>query len=113
MKEKNGLKKTLAVFLVVVLLLTTAPLAGFVGLEFPRLNFGGWLDSVGEWFEETKVFEDYIVGKDAAGVTGIATVVNEEGHSVATDADADLLAGCTISISTFQEAVAKACNNAR
>lgn len=76
-------------------------------------NMVAYGNSVGEWFEETKVFEDYIVGKDAAGVTGIATVVNEEGHSVATDADADLLAGCTISISTFQEAVAKACNNAR
>ena len=76
-------------------------------------NMVAYGNSIGEWFEETKVFEDYIVGKDAAGVTGIATVVNEEGHSVATDADADLLAGCTISISTFQEAVAKACNNAR
>ena len=76
-------------------------------------NMVAYGNSVGEWFEETKVFEDYIVGKDAAGVTGIATVVNDEGHSVATEADADLLAGCTISISDFQEVVAKAINNAR
>lgn len=76
-------------------------------------NMVAYGNSIGEWFEETKAFEDYIVGKDAAGVTGIATVVNEEGHTVATEADADLLASCTISIGTFQEAVAKAAQNAR
>lgn len=76
-------------------------------------NMVAYGSSIGEWFEEAKGFEDYIVGKDAAGVTGIATVVNEEGHVVATEADADLLASCTISIGTFQEVIAKACKNAR
>lgn len=33
MKVKTGLKKTLALLLTVVLLLTTAPLTGFVGLD--------------------------------------------------------------------------------
>jgi hypothetical protein len=72
-----------------------------------------YANSVGEWYEETGAFEDYIVGMDAAGVTGIATETNEEGNAVATDADADLVASCTIAINSFQEAVAKACSNAR
>lgn len=76
-------------------------------------NMLAYSSAIAEWYQQAEAFENYIVGKDAAGVTGIATVVNEEGHHVATDADADLLAGCTISISTFQEAIAKACNNAR
>ena len=76
-------------------------------------NMVAYGNSVGEWFEETKAFEDYIVGKDAAGVTGMPTVVNESGHHVVTEADADLLASCTISVDTFQESIAKACNNAR
>ena len=74
------------------------------------VTYGG---SVGEWYEETTAFENYIVGKDSDGVTGIATTVNEEGHAVATDADADLVASCTIAIDTFQEAVAKAIANAK
>ena len=36
MKRKNGFKRALACLLVVVMLLTTAPLAGFVGLELPE-----------------------------------------------------------------------------
>ena len=81
MKEKNGLKKTLAVFLVVVLLLTTAPLAGFVGLEFPRLNFGGWLDSVGEWFgnrasAETWENLTYEVSNGEAKITDCSTSIS-------------------------------------
>ncbi len=41
MKVKTGLKKTLALLLTVVLLLTTAPLSGFVGLD---------LSGVADWF---------------------------------------------------------------
>ena len=83
MKEKNGLKKTLAVFLVVVLLLTTAPLAGFVGMEFPRLNFGGWLDSVGEWFggrasAETWEKLTYEVSDGKATITDCSTSISGE-----------------------------------
>lgn len=58
-----------------------------------------------EWYDQAKCFEDYIVGKTPADVTAIKTVVNDEGHSVATEEDADLLAGCTISIADFQQAV--------
>lgn len=78
--------------------------------DYNMVTYGG---SIAEWYQQAESFENYIVGKDSAGVTGIATVVNEEGHAVATDADADLLAGCTISIDTFQETIAKACANAR
>ena len=75
MKPKHLLKRTLACLLVVVLLLTSAPLAGFVGLEFPRLNFGGWLDSVGEWFgnrasAETWENLTYEVADGKATITG-------------------------------------------
>ncbi len=44
MKVKTGLKKTLALLLTVVLLLTTAPLSGFVGLD---------LSGVANWFSTT------------------------------------------------------------
>lgn len=62
-------------------------------------------DAIAEWYDQAKCFEEYIVGKTASDVTAIKTVKNEEGHSVATDADKDLLAGCTISIADFQKAV--------
>ena len=78
--------------------------------NYNMVTYGG---SIGEWYEETTAFENYIVGKDSDGVTGIATTVNEEGNAVATDADADLVASCTIAINTFQEAVAKAIANAK
>ncbi len=78
--------------------------------DYNMVTYGG---AIAEWYQQAESFENYIVGKDSAGVTGIATTTNAEGYQVATDADADLLAGCTISIDTFQEAVAKACANAR
>lgn len=62
-----------------------------------------------EWYEQAKNFEDYCVGKTAAEISGIETVVNDEGHTVAVDES--LYAGCSISISEFQEAVVKACND--
>ena len=43
---KKILKRTLATFLVVLMLLTSAPLQGFVELEWPELS----LPSVGQWF---------------------------------------------------------------
>ena len=62
-----------------------------------------------EWYEQAAAFEQYVVGKTAAEVAGMETVVNEEGHAVTTDET--LYATCSISISEFQEAVVKACND--
>ena len=44
MKTKNGLRKTLASLLVVVLLLTSAPLSGIADLDF---------SGVADWFSTT------------------------------------------------------------
>ena len=38
---KNGIKRLLATLLTVVTLLTAAPLSGFVGLKFPKIDFSG------------------------------------------------------------------------
>ena len=62
-----------------------------------------------EWYEQAAAFEQYVVGKTAAEVAGMETVVNEEGHAVTTDET--LYATCSISISEFQEAIVKACND--
>ncbi len=60
-----------------------------------------------EWNEQADAFAAYCIGKTAEEVTGIA--VTEKG----TAADADLAASCTVHIGVFQEAVAKAVENAR
>ena len=54
-----------------------------------------------EWFEQAKAYEDWAIGKTAADVKA---AVNAEGK---TD-DADLKAGCTITISSIAETVAAA-----
>ena len=54
-------------------------------------------------------FEQYVIGKTAAEVSGMETVVNESGHTVTTDET--LYASCSISIGDFIEAVTKACND--
>lgn len=66
-----------------------------------------------EWYDQALCFENYIVGMTPAEVTAIKTIKNEEGHSVATEEDADLLAGCTISIADFQQAVGASAEFAR
>ena len=43
---KKIFKRTLATILVVLMLLTSAPLQGFVELEWPEIDFSG----VGDWF---------------------------------------------------------------
>ena len=62
-----------------------------------------------EWYEQAAAFEEYVVGKTADEISGMETVVNEEGHAVTTDET--LYASCSISISEFQEAIVKACND--
>ena len=62
-----------------------------------------------EWYEQTKAFEAYVVGKTAAEVEAIETqFVNN--HYIAVD-QALLDAGCSMQITDFMAAVVKACND--
>jgi hypothetical protein len=62
-----------------------------------------------EWYEQTKAFEAYVVGKTAAEVNSIETqFVNN--HYIAVD-KALLDAGCSMQITDFMAAVVKACND--
>ena len=62
-----------------------------------------------EWYEQTKAFEAYVVGKTAAEVNSIETqFVNN--HHIAKD-QALLDAGCSMQITDFMAAVVKACND--
>lgn len=74
-------------------------------------NYGmvAYGNAIAEWYDQAKAFESYVVGKTAAEVEGIETVVNDSGHNVATDEA--LLAGCTMDITAFKAAVVKACND--
>lgn len=62
-----------------------------------------------EWYEQAEAFEQFVVGKTADEVAAIP-VEEAEGHTVTTDAD--LAAGCTMSVSALMEATTKACNDA-
>ncbi len=72
-------------------------------------NMVKFSDATHEWYEQAAAFEEYVIGKTADEVAGMETVVNEEGHAVTTDET--LYASCSISISEFQEAIVKACND--
>ena len=64
-----------------------------------------------EWYEQTKAFEAYVVGKTAAEVNSIETqLVNN--HHIAKD-QALLDAGCSMQITGMMEAIATACDHAR
>ena len=67
---------------------------------------------VKEWYEQSKVFTDYVVGKTADEVKAIATK-EVEGKGYIIPAVDDLLnAGCTIQISSYMNVVAGAIANA-
>ncbi len=66
---------------------------------------------VKEWYDQAKAFEAYVVGKTVAEVEAIKTqVVEGAGYVIAAD-EALLTAGCTIQITDFIAAVAKACKD--
>ena len=77
-----------------------------LGDDYGMVAYG---NAIAEWYDQAKAFESYVVGKTAAEVEGIETVLNETGHNVATDEA--LLAGCTMDITAFKAAVVKACND--
>ncbi len=57
-----------------------------------------------EWYEQAGVFEDYVVGLDKAGVSGIIT---SDVNGSLKAAEEYLSAGCTIAIDGFMRAVVK------
>lgn len=60
-----------------------------------------------EWYEQADAMGEYVIGKTADEVAGIA--VDEEGKPT----DADLLTGVTISAGGFRDAIVKAVENAK
>lgn len=59
-----------------------------------------------EWDEQAKFMEEFVIGKTADEVKGIA--VDESSHPT----DTDLAAGCTMAIGDFVEAIAQAAETA-
>ncbi len=62
-----------------------------------------------EWYEQTKAFESYVVGKTGAEVAALETQ-EAGGHQIAVD-QALLDAGCSMQITEFMAAVEKACKD--
>ena len=77
-----------------------------LGDDYNMVKFSG---CTYEWYEQAAAFAAYCVGKTAADIEGMETVVNEEGHQVTVDEE--LYATCSISIGDFIGAVVKACND--
>ena len=75
-----------------------------------------WMDNNGdnkvlEWDVQTKEFEKYVVGMTGTQVAALASNLQTvNGHLISKD-EALLSAGCTIQITDFIGAVAKACND--
>ena len=64
-----------------------------------------------EWDAQTKAFEEYVVGKTAAEISGME-LQEANGHKIAVDEDL-LKAGCTIQITDYIAAVVKACEDSK
>ena len=79
-----------------------------------RYGMAGIVDNNGdgvmkEWNEQANAFEAYVVGKTVDDVKAIKTQ-EANGHQIAVD-EALLSAGCSMQITDFVEAVAKACED--
>lgn len=61
-----------------------------------------------EWYEQAKAFESFVVGKTGAEVSALQTQTLDNGYVISAD-KALLDAGCSIQITEFISAVAKAC----
>lgn len=60
-----------------------------------------------EWFEQAKALEDYVVGKTADEVEGIAV------SDTSVPTDKDLSASVTVKIADYQKAIVAACKDAK
>lgn len=79
-----------------------------------RYGMAGKVDNDGngvmkEWYEQTKAFETYVVGKTVAEIEAMQTQ-EKGGHQIAVD-QALLDAGCSMQITEFKNAVVKACKD--
>ena len=63
-----------------------------------------------EWFEQVEALEKWAVGKTVEEVLTMPTTQKDEKHTVT--ADKDLMTGCTISVTGFQQVLDKAAKNA-
>ena len=63
-----------------------------------------------EWFEQVEALEKWAVGKTVEEVLNMPTTQKDEKHTVT--ADKDLMTGCTIGVTGFQQALDKAVKNA-
>ena len=67
------MKKVLSVILIAVMLLTAAPLSGFVGLEWPEIDLGAVFAPKAE--AETEGYFTYIIENGQATITGVTLSV--------------------------------------
>ena len=63
-----------------------------------------------EWYEQVEALEKWAVGKTVEEVLNMPTTQKDEKHTV--PADKDLMTGCTIGVTAFQQALEKAAKNA-
>ena len=63
-----------------------------------------------EWYEQVEALEKWAVGKTVEEVLNMPTTQKDEKHTVT--ADKDLMTGCTIGVTAFQQALDKAAKNA-
>jgi len=63
-----------------------------------------------EWYEQVEALEKWAVGKTVEEVLNMPTAQKDEKHTV--PADKDLMTGCTIGVTGFQQALDKAVKNA-
>ena len=63
-----------------------------------------------EWYEQVEALEKWAVGKTVEEVLNMPTTQKDEKHTV--PADKDLMTGCTIGVTGFQQALEKAVKNA-
>ena len=77
-----------------------------LGDDYGMVAYG---NAIAEWYDQAKAFESYVVGMTGDEVANLETVLNDSGHNVSTDET--LLAGCTMDIVAFKDAVSKACGD--
>ena len=70
-----------------------------LGDAYNMVTYGG---AAAEWYVQAKTFETFVTGKTLSEVTAITT--NDEGKT-------EQIAGCTIIVTGFIEAITKACND--
>lgn len=67
---------------------------------------------VKEWFEQSKAFSEFVVGKTSEEVKNMKTQTQDDGYVISAD-DALLTAGCTIQITSMCATMSQAAANAR